>query len=102
MFRRLQTLPTPEDEAPAAETTKSNGTDGTATPRAVEDQPLRMTAPDPTSGSIPAASTPGVDTPGFQRSMSYVSNGGLIPTVPTSPVLADEGESMLITSPSTG
>ena len=93
MFKRLQTLPTPEDEfLSTADVAKANGTDGTATPRPVEDQPLRMTAPDPTSGQIPAASTPSAEAPGFHRSMSYVSNNGLLQTTPMSPVQEEEGK----------
>lgn len=41
------------------------------------DVPLRMTAPDPTSGSIPAASTPAPEAstmPAMTRSMSHTSN----------------------------
>lgn len=94
VFRRLQTLPSPaaaeEEGAPSSsaflhESARMNGggsADGTVTPLAIEDQTLRMSAPDPTSGKIPAASTPAAPlettshSPVFQRSMSFASAAG--------------------------
>lgn len=92
VFRRLHAVPSPNDEGdpPATPTgARSSGknsialaADGTITPRNEEDVSLRMTAPDPTSGQIPAASTPGLaDRPIISRNTSFVSN----PSVPASP-----------------
>lgn len=54
------------------------------TPR-LEDPPLKMSAPDPTSGSIPAASTTMTST-NFKRSSSYGFLGAAgVPALPKTP-----------------
>ena len=93
VFRRLHGVPSPNEDGdlPATPTgmrsSRKNSTaltaDGTVTPRNEEDTALRMTAPDPTSGQIPAASTPGLaDRPSISRNASFITN----PSVPASPI----------------
>lgn len=87
VFKRLHSIPTSVEEAEMrASAAKASTTDGTQTPN--EEQQLRMTAPDPTSGSIPAASTSKEDRPTITRTPSFISPSSLLsPSTPVSPKL---------------
>lgn len=85
VFTKLHSIPTSaEEEEARASAAKANANDGTQTPN--EEQQLRMTAPDPTSGSIPAASSSTDDRPTITRTPSFISPTSLLsPSTPISP-----------------
>ena len=75
VFQRLQTIPTPPAPGKSATNNSALSTfiDDSQTPKTVEDLQLRMSAPDPTSAAIPAAST---QLPQLGRKTSYFSTEG--------------------------
>lgn len=96
VFKRLQKLPPSipvEDLGLDTALSTYSVSDGLRTPTTEESQ-IRMSAPDPTSGAIPAASTPAPDSSNVQplmrtsssasvRSTSGYSNGQSVPHSPT-------------------
>lgn len=85
VFQKLHDIPTSAEEAEIRATAaRASTNDGAQTPN--EEQQLRMNAPDPTSGSIPAASTSNDECPIFTRTPSFINTASLLsPSTPISP-----------------